>query len=155
MIWMILTSQNFILDQRTELGRANTPGEEVHLILILMLVGSMSFSQWLGSNLTIFQDWLVLKESRQRKWKREGRGYHSRPPCSRNARVLGIKTLICIKVLLDGRDKRIWILCHKQKFYSFLQSLNSRGGNGAFAFLLFEFSVNLVPIPVTPPLPPS
>lgn len=155
MIWMILTSQNFILDQGTELGRTNTPGKEVPLIPILMQVGSMSFSQWLGSNLTIFQDWLVLKESRQRKWKREGRGYHSRPPCSRNAGVLGIKTFICIKVLLDCRDKRIWIPCRKQKFYSFLQSLNSRGENRAFAFLLSESAVNLVPIPVTPPLPPS
>lgn len=48
-------------------GSVNTRGQEERLVFSLVHTGIVTFSHWLESNLTVFHDWLVLKESAQRK----------------------------------------------------------------------------------------
>lgn len=45
--------------------------QKVHLVFILMQVVTMSFPCWLGCSLTVFLDWLTIKESCKRN---EGKG---------------------------------------------------------------------------------
>lgn len=94
------------MTRRVELGRASTSGKEVHLIS--NAGGDCVFSPLAGVQPHSLSRLASFKSIRAKKMKeREGRVYHSRPPCSRNAGVLEIKMFICIKVLLDGREKRI------------------------------------------------
>lgn len=46
---------------------------EVTWVFILMWVATASFSHWLGFNLTILHDWLVLKELVQKKQRQKGK----------------------------------------------------------------------------------
>lgn len=57
--------------QEGDLRRGSTPGQEVHLVLILVHMVTVCFPHWLGSCLTTFCNWLLnIKKSPQREMKK-------------------------------------------------------------------------------------